>query len=116
MTDDFPMPDKPKEFAPIRASRPAGPKTEVYDRERGTAHSRGYDRAWQRLRKWVLAGEPLCRFCKAADRLVAADELHHALPIKDRPDLRLDPGNLVPLCRSCHKREELRLSRGGSSR
>jgi len=118
MPDDFPMPDKPREFAPIRASRPVGPSAEVYDRERGTAYRRGYDKTWQRLRKWVLAREPLCRHCKAADRLVEAEELHHACPIAERPDLRLVVENLVPLCRSCHKREELRLSKasGGSSR
>jgi 5-methylcytosine-specific restriction protein A len=111
MPDDFPMPDKPREFAPIRASRPVGPKAEVYDRERGTAYRRGYDRTWQRLRKWVLAGEPLCRHCKAADRLVVAEELHHVQSIKSCPERRLDPSNLIPLCHACHMREEARLSR-----
>ena len=63
---------------------------------------RGYDGAWQKLRLVILAGEPLCRWCFAVDRLVAATEVHHVEPIARRPDLRLDPANLVPLCRPCH--------------
>jgi 5-methylcytosine-specific restriction protein A len=63
---------------------------------------RGYDRAWQRLRRFVLAGEPLCRFCAAKGLLVAATDVDHIQTIEDRPDLRLDQTNCRPLCHSCH--------------
>ena len=33
-----------------------------------TAHKRGYDKRWQRIRNAVLASEPLCRHCKELKR------------------------------------------------
>jgi 5-methylcytosine-specific restriction endonuclease McrA len=34
--------------------------------------------------------------------VTAATESHHIAKIADRPDLRLDPANLMALCQSCH--------------
>jgi 5-methylcytosine-specific restriction enzyme A len=64
--------------------------------------ARGYDWTWRKLRLAILAEEPLCRWCLAEDRLVAATEVHHVIPIAKRPDLRLDRANCVPLCAPCH--------------
>lgn len=69
---------------------------------RGSAASRGYDRAWQRLRAAHLADEPLCRMCGAEGRIVPATVVDHIQPISVRPELRLDDGNLQALCQAHH--------------
>jgi 5-methylcytosine-specific restriction protein A len=74
----------------------------VLDRRRGSASSRGYDTAWQRLRVQVLMDEPLCRFCTGQGRVTPARDVDHILPITQRPDLRLVRSNLRPLCQPCH--------------
>lgn len=82
----------------------------VRDEFRGSAARRGYDREWRRLRQQQLNDYPLCADCEAAGRLQAAEEVHHRYPIAARPELRLDRGNLMSLCKSCHSRR----TRGGS--
>ena len=72
------------------------------DRRRGSAHARGYDADWQRLRRVVLTEEPLCRFCAGRGLVAAATEVDHIVPIARSPELRLVRANLRPLCRSCH--------------
>jgi 5-methylcytosine-specific restriction endonuclease McrA len=42
-----------------------------------------------------------CVRCLSASRL----HVHHILPFADHPNLRLDPDNLVTLCRLCHHAE-----------
>lgn len=53
---------------------------------------------WLRLRKLVLAGEPVCRQCR--DEL--AVDVHHEVDRKDSPALTWVVSNLVPLCKGCH--------------
>lgn len=49
----------------------------------------------------LLRREPLCRRCVAKDRVTAATEIDHILPLfkggRDHED------NLQPLCGDCHK-------------
>jgi 5-methylcytosine-specific restriction protein A len=71
---------------------------------RGSAASRGYDGAWRRLRLAILRRHPLCADCEAEGRWVRATEVHHIVPIAVDPSRRLDPTNLRPLCRGCHRR------------
>jgi 5-methylcytosine-specific restriction protein A len=52
----------------------------------------------------------LCVRCAERGRYVRATVVHHIQPVEDRPDLRLEPGNLMPLCRDCHEREHGRKS------
>lgn len=59
--------------------------------------------AWQRLRAYVLAVEPLCRDCKG----VATDVDHVS---GDPSDNR--PQNLQPLCHSCHSAKTMRERHG----
>ena len=68
-------------------------------RRRGSAHSRGYDKRWQRLRLRHLHAHP---FCKDCGRL--AEQVHHIVDIAVAPQRRLDPLNLMSLCASCHSK------------
>ena len=74
------------------------------DAERGSAHARGYDAAWRRVRLAVLADEPLCRFCAAAALVVPAVEVDHI----DGDSQHNARSNLRPLCRPCHSRRTAR--------
>jgi 5-methylcytosine-specific restriction protein A len=57
---------------------------------------------WMAVRDLVLASEPLCRVCRSEGRITAANQVHHILERKDRPDLAVDTANLEPLCLPCH--------------
>lgn len=63
---------------------------------------------WRRLRAWILSRHPLCADpfgLHAAERIEClATEVHHRIERSLRPDLELEPGNLVALCKSCHSR------------
>ena len=64
-------------------------------------------RRWRRLRRAVLACEPLCRCCEAAGRANAAAEVDHVVPI-GRGGEEWDRANLQPLCRACHEAKSAR--------
>jgi len=76
---------------------------QMYKRE--NSNKRGYDRMWSRLRKMFLADNPLCYHCADAGSIKIADVVHHILPIEEFPESRLDPDNLMSLCRDCHEKE-----------
>lgn len=79
-----------------------------YDRERGSAASRGYDARWRRIRAMVLAEEPLCRECAKQGRTVPATEVDHI----DGNVWNMGRENLQPLCDSCHGRKTVRENGG----
>ena len=68
-----------------------------YDRGRGSAAKRGYDRRWQRLRKLVLARQPICQ---AVGCMAAATEVDHITPRRRGGDDSL--ANLQALCKAHH--------------
>lgn len=68
------------------------------DDRRGSSSARGYGYQWQKLRLTILADEPLCRTCDAADRTTAATEVDHI----DGDSANNDRANLRPLCKPCH--------------
>lgn len=75
------------------------------DKARGSAAKRGYDAAWQKLRKAKLAADPLCQCddCEAgAKRVTEATVVDHFVPIAERPDLRLVWSNLRSMAKRCH--------------
>ena len=81
---------------------------------------RGYDGAWERLRKIKLAADPMCQIqTHCGDRSITrqvATEVDHIIPIAERPDLRLDYDNLQSACKSCHSAKTARENRlGGAS-
>ena len=56
----------------------------------------------------VLTEHPLCRDCAGIGMVTAAAEVHHVAKVIDRPDLRLEASNLMPLCKACHSRRTAR--------
>ena len=85
-----------------------GEREKKYDAKRGTAASRGYDADWRRFRKQVLIERPLCEDCHAAGRVKAACEVHHIVKLRTDPSLRLEPSNVMSLCKSCHSKRTYR--------
>jgi len=71
-----------------------------YDKKRGTAVQRGYDARWRRIRKMVLAEEPLCRECLKHGIVKPATDVHHI----DGNPKNNKRENLEPLCHECHSR------------
>ena len=63
-----------------------------------TAHRRGYDPAWNKVKNAYLAKHPYCENCHEP-----AEEVHHIIPIKDGGD-RLSFSNLKAVCKVCHWR------------
>lgn len=66
---------------------------------------RGSTRRWRRFRARVLHVEPLCRRCAAQGYTVAADTLHHQVPVHVDPTREFDRDNCEPLCDACHDAE-----------
>lgn len=64
---------------------------------RPSRQARGYDRAWEKLRKLVLRDMPYC--CRCGKPATVVD---HIKPISEAPELRLERSNLRPMCARCH--------------
>lgn len=97
--------------SPFGAPRTAG--TGFARQDGQSAASRGYDAAWRRVRREVLAKEPHCRACAAEGRQVPATDVDHVHAFRGLSDpRRLDPRNLRPLCRRHHMARTAEQSRG----
>ena len=88
---------------------------------RPNTRARGYDRDWERLRRWHLNQEPLCRYCKEAGRVTPGSVVDHIVPIREAPERRLDPSNLQTLCAGkgtpqCHNTIKAAEERGAGRR
>nr|DAN55271.1 MAG TPA: HNH endonuclease [Caudoviricetes sp.] len=60
---------------------------------------------WKQLRDYALARDNyLCQDCLDSNRLIAAEEVHHIIEVKDDWSKRYDKDNLVSLCKSCHRK------------
>ena len=64
--------------------------------------------AWKNVRIYVLhRDQMLCQDCLKKGMYTPADEVHHIVELTpanvNDPDIALNPGNLISLCRSCHK-------------
>jgi 5-methylcytosine-specific restriction protein A len=82
----------------------AKPAAQQRERWRGSAASRGYDAAWQRLAAAHKRKHPLCADCLKQGRVTAVEEVDHIVPFKGKDDpLRLDPKNLQSLCGPHHR-------------
>src|SRR5579864_6363920 len=72
------------------------------ERARGTPAERGYDRDWRRLRAFKLSIDPFCQIRLKGCHGRIATEVHHVIPIRQRPDLRFEWSNLISSCKPCH--------------
>lgn len=63
--------------------------------------------AWHELARAVVAAADACHWChtSAAVAKLTAD---HVVRVIDRPDLALEPDNVVAACRSCQERRKHR--------
>jgi 5-methylcytosine-specific restriction enzyme A len=93
-----------------------GPQQSSYIDKRPSAAKRGYDRAWQQLRAHFLTMNPWCVDCDEEGIAEESTEAHHVEPIEAAPHRRLDPTNLMALCKSCHsKRTAIEENNAGAS-
>ena len=74
---------------------------------RASAHARGYDSNWKRLRLLKLTVNPLCEECNSHNVIRPAQEVDHIRPIS-RGGARLDLNNLQSLCKTCHSQKTAR--------
>lgn len=100
------MPMSPARACPCGGRITQG-KCDRCDRGKRTPHTRttserGYDWQWQKFRARIVAERVLCEDCTEAGMVRAGEELHHLAKVIDRPDLRLDEGNVRLLCGPCH--------------
>lgn len=66
---------------------------------------------WDEVRDSFLSSHPACAACGSIKKL----QVHHIMPFHLRPELELDPNNLIVLCmdiNECH----LEIGHGGSFR
>ncbi len=91
---------------PYAAQRhqPPTPKG-VKQHQRRSPHARGYTKRWQRLRRWYMAGHPLCEdpFNVHAGCVVPGEVVDHIQPLSQGGTN--DEDNLQTLCWSCHSRK-----------
>ena len=65
---------------------------------------------WKILRNAALKRDNNeCQDCKSAGKFSHAKEVHHIEDKRVRPDLFLDLGNLLCLCKDCHNKRHDRL-------
>lgn len=59
---------------------------------------------WKDKRKAILKRDGYyCQQCKRYGKTVEATNVHHIMPLAERPDLKLNNNNLISLCDSCHE-------------
>ena len=89
--------------------------TYAWSDRRESASKRGYDWAWQQLRKRILLRDSgLCQLCLALDKITAARDVDHIVPKEEGGTD--DDENLQSLCRSCHKAKTAQESARGRGR
>lgn len=82
------------------------------DAVRGTRHSRGYGREWEKLRASVLQrDERLCQPCLKAGKVAPGTEVDHVIPKARGGTDALE--NLQAICPPCHRAKTAREFMGG---
>lgn len=72
------------------------------DRERGTAHQRGYGSRWAKSSRGFLQHNPLCKHCEDKGIIRASEVTDHIVPHRGDMDLFWDRDNWQPLCKRHH--------------
>jgi 5-methylcytosine-specific restriction protein A len=80
----------------------------AFDKQRGSAHERGYTSRWHKARRLFLLSSPLCVACQRAGRLTAATVVDHIVPHRGDAEIFWDRTNWQTLCASCHSAKTAR--------
>lgn len=83
-----------------------------YDKERGSASKRGYNRAWQKARRTYLSMNPFCVECMKEGQVTPSTVVDHIEAHKGNRALFWDEKNWQALCASCHSRKTRREDMG----
>lgn len=75
------------------------------NRDYGQGERMRHSSRWLKLRRYVLAVEPLCRTCRRMGRFTPATDVDHVDPHRGDPEKFFDLANLQPLCKACHSRK-----------
>jgi 5-methylcytosine-specific restriction enzyme A len=67
---------------------------------------------WSALEKKFLIDHPFCSVCGTNKRL----QVHHKVPFHLKPELELDPKNLMTLCMTMERACHLKIGHGNSFR
>lgn len=87
-----------------------------YEKRRGSAHSRGYTKAWQKASKAFLRKNPLCVLCRKAGYVTPAELVDHIVPHNGNQELFWDVNNWQSLCWKCHSSKTAREDGGFGNR
>jgi 5-methylcytosine-specific restriction endonuclease McrA len=100
-------PPQPKDWRAAQARRNEDPVQREASRLRNSA-------AWQRTRELLKAEKPFCCDPLKVHGSVPAwtEEVHHIIPLAERPDLAFEAANLACVCRACHARVDAMERRG----
>lgn len=79
---------------------PTEPEDQVIESVDSVTSESDRSSGWQSVRNEFVRKHPRCEACGSRWEL----NVHHVVPFKDRPDLELEPSNLVTLCRKHHFR------------
>lgn len=71
---------------------------------------------WKQLRRAQLEAHPLCKFCSALGRVVAATVVDHRKPHRGDESMFFDAENLQSLCKPCHDGAKQELEKSGTLR
>ena len=85
------------------------------DRDRGTAHQRGYDAEWKKHRDQFLLEHPLCVECRRKGYVMPATVVDHIVPHKGDKELFWDKKNWQSLCETHHNIKTASEDRGSWS-
>jgi 5-methylcytosine-specific restriction enzyme A len=78
------------------------------DRKRENSHKRGYNKRWERARKFFLRRNPICIECKRRDVITLANVVDHIKPHKGDKKLFWNELNWRALCSACHNKKSAR--------
>jgi 5-methylcytosine-specific restriction protein A len=71
-----------------------------YDRERGSAASRGYGRRHESWRKMILARDPLCKIAHFCGGMAPSTVADHVISLRSGGDWAMENGQGA--CAACH--------------
>lgn len=83
-------------------------ETRAYERYRGSARERGYNREWEKESKAFLRLHPLCVECEREGKYMPAQVVDHIIPHRGNKALFWDKSNWQPLCKHHHDQKTAR--------